>query len=381
MTLLRLVLLFCFVSISTGCLAASTADSDPAGRLQRHIETSLESLERVGVLGSVLSVSLPGEEPLIVSSGFANIERVEAVTARHLFQIGSQTKMFTAAAVLLLQKQGKLNIEDLVSAYVSGVPRPETLTIKHLLQHRGGIGDSITYFDPPLGTRPEFDVSFENHLFLGRVAAEQFPPGEDWFYNNLGFVVLGQVVEAVSGQPLDIYLHENILEPLGMSDTYVGNLEEYPLERMARGYFIDGKTDQLIDTTTPDLSWASSAGDMVSNVGDMRRWIRALLDENNATGLSLQDFIGDAVAVTDFGNLVQYGFGMMQRNVAGQALWGHGGFIHGYVTLTLTDPTSGIVVQLMTNLSEESESIVAAMEATVAIALNLAQFASGEELR
>ena len=349
--------------------------------MQHHIETSLESLERVGVLGSVLSVSLPGEEPLVVSSGFTNIDRSEAVTARHLFQIGSQTKMFTAAAVLLLQKQGKLKIEDLVSAYVSGVPRPETLTIRHLLQHRGGIGDSISYFDPPLGTRPEFDVSFENHLFLGRVAAEQFPPGEEWFYNNLGFVVLGQVVEAVSGQPLDIYLHENILEPLGMSETYVGNLEDYPLERMARGYFIDGKTEQLIDTTAPDLSWASSAGDMVSSVGDMRRWMRALLDENNATGLSLQDFIGDAVTVTDFGNLVQYGFGMMQRNVAGQALWGHGGFIHGYVTLTLTDPRSGIVVQLMTNLSEESESIIAAMEATVAIALNLTQFASGEELR
>jgi CubicO group peptidase (beta-lactamase class C family) len=350
-------------------------------QLEAQIATSLGALERFTVLGSVLSVALPCQAPITVSNGFANAERNEPVTAKHRFQIGSQTKMFTAAAILLLQKQSELDIDDPVSDYVSGVPRAATLTIRQLLQHTGGIGDSITFFDPPAGQRPDFEVSFEQHLFLGRVAGEQFVPGEKWFYNNLGFVVLGHVVEAASGQPLNVYIREKILQPLGMRDTYLGNLEQYPEDKMARGYFLQEKTGNVIDTTAPDLSWASSAGDMVSSIADMRRWARALLDEDNVVGISLEDFTRDAVAVSDFGNLEHYGFGMMQRNVAGQVLWGHGGFIHGYVTLTLVEPSSGIVVQLMTNLSDESEQIIAALETTLAIALNLAQFASHIELR
>ena len=336
------------------------------------LELALQSLESAEVLGSIVSYTIPGRDTVTAAYGFVDIEQSVSMDKTRLFQIGSQTKMFTAAALLLLQRDGKLNLDDLVSKYVSGVARPADLTIRQLLTHTGGIGDSITFFDPPAGRRPDFDVSFENHLFLGRVAGEAFSPGTDWNYNNLGFVVLGQVIESASGQSLDGYTRKNILEPLRMTETFLGNLEPYPESRMARGYFSqDGET---VDTTMPNLSWASSAGDMVSSLEDMRKWVMMLMHPDNPLRLNLTDFAFDPIDVSDFGGLSRYGLGMMERRVAGQKMWGHGGFIHGYVTLTLIEPDSGIILQLMTNLKDDSEDIIAAVETVAAIALNLAQY-------
>jgi D-alanyl-D-alanine carboxypeptidase len=219
------------------------------------LELALQSLESADVLGSIVSYTIPGRDPVTATHGFVDIEQSVRMDESRLFQIGSQTKMFTAAALLTLQREGKLSLDDLVADYVTGVARPEDLTIRQLLTHTGGIGDSITFFDPPAGRRPDFDVSFENHLFLGRVAGEEFAPGSDWNYNNLGFVVLGQVVESASGQSLDRYTRKHILEPLRMTETFLGNLESYPENRMARGYFSqDGET---VDTTRALMTCAS----------------------------------------------------------------------------------------------------------------------------
>jgi D-alanyl-D-alanine carboxypeptidase len=375
------VVLACLGSLAADCLAGPVAAGDAGESVQQRIQASLKSLEPAGALGSVLSVTGAGKEPLTAEAGYADIERTGKITAHHLFQIGSQTKMFTAAALILLQEQGALDLDDLVAKYVEGTPRATELTIRQLLLHTGGIGDGIKYFDPPLGTRPEFQVTFDNHLFLGRVAGEKFAPGQGWEYNNLGFVILGRVVESASGISLDRFIRNSILQPLGMDDTYFGSLEEYPERRMAHGYFIDTKGGEIVDTTMPDLSWASSAGDMVSSPGDMRKWAQALLDEDNAIGISLGHFIADAVPVPDRGNLQQYGLGMMCLDVRGKPLWGHGGFIHGYVTLTLVEPSSGTIVQVMTNLGGESAEMISAVERVVADALELVQLASPEPLR
>jgi len=377
---LRLILVV-LVWFSPTAFVNSHAAENVAVALQQQIEADLASLDEVKVLGSVLSISMPGQEPVIVAYGYANLDRDTAISPKHLFQIGSQTKMFTAAAILLLQQQGSLDVDDLVSKYVAGVPRADELTVRQLLHHMGGIGDSIVFFDPPLGRRPDFEITFDNHLFLGRVAGEQFAPGEQWEYNNLGFVILGKVVEAASGQSLDRYIRKNILQPLGMNETYLGSLEAYPEDRMARAYFADKKSGDIVDTTMPDLSWASSAGDMVSSLADMRTWANALLDENNAMGISLGDFIADNVAVPDDGNLERYGFGMMRRKVGERSMWGHGGFIHGYVTLTLVEPSSGVVLQIMTNLEDDSEEIIPKLETVVADALKLVQVAYDDSLR
>jgi D-alanyl-D-alanine carboxypeptidase len=359
-------------------LAAGPASPDTPDTL-RAIDARLAELATSGVLGSIVSIRVPGETALTVAHGFADIAHETPLTTGHLFQVGSQSKMFTAAAILRLERSGALRLDDLVSKYVEGTPQPKALTIRHLLQHTGGIGDGIRYFDPPLGRRPDFPVTFDEHLFLGKVAGEEFEPGASWNYNNLGYVILGRVIESASGQPLEQYIRVELLRPLGMNETWLGDREPFPEARMARGYYVDERTGQRLDATMLDLSWASSAGDMVSCLADLERWAQALLEDDNAIGLRLGDFTADPVRLDATGNMKQYGTGMMQRDLDGRTFWGHGGFIQGYVTLTLVEPSSGTTVLLLTNLADASEGVTATLEQAVIDILALVPPASGRQ--
>lgn len=340
------------------------------GQLGKILEPVLADLSRVGVLGSTLAIDIPGRDPLFIAAGYVSKERTLATDASSLFQIGSQTKMFTAAAILLLEKEGKLSLADPVSKYVSGVTGSPEVTIEQLLTHTGGIGDSIVLFDPP-AVRPDYHVSLEDHLLLGRVSGQQFEAGKGWNYNNLGFVVLGRIAELASGQPLNEFVRGRLLQPLEMDSTWLGALESYPEARMARGYFVEEKSGELNDSSMPDLSWASSAGDMVSNLADMLSWSKSLLDPENPVGLTLDDFKRTVVETGSPGNMKHYGFGMMGRNLNGHELWGHGGNIHGYVSLTMIDPDTGIIVVLMTSLVDAPDNLLPTLESVVSMAFHM----------
>jgi len=360
---LALILVLLFIP------TVSRADSGDAP-IAEILEPVLADLSHVGVLGSALAIDIPGQDTLFITAGHVSKERAVAVDASRLFQIGSQTKMFTTAAILLLEREGKLSLADPVAKYVTGVTGSPDVTIEHLLTHTGGIGDSITLFDPP-AVRPDYHVSLDDHLLLGRVSGKQFEAGESWHYNNLGFVILGRIVEVASGQPLNEFVHTKLLQPLGMDSTWLGALESYPETRMARGYFIEENSGDLNDSTVPDLSWASSAGDMVSNLADMLTWSNALLEKDNPAGLSLDDFRRVVVPTGSDGNMKHYGLGIMGRNLNGHELWGHGGNIHGYVTLTLVDPETGIMVVLMTSLLDYPDNLLPALESVVSMAFHM----------
>jgi CubicO group peptidase (beta-lactamase class C family) len=334
------------------------------------LEPVLADLSRVGVLGSTLAISIPGHEPVMMASGYVSEARENSVATSSLFQIGSQTKMFTAAAILLLERDGKLSLNDPVAKFVKGVTGSPDVTIAQLLTHTSGIGDSIVLFDPP-AERPDYHVSFEDHLLLGKVSGQQFEAGEGWQYNNLGFVVLGRIVELASGEPLDRFIRARLLNPLGMNSTWLGALEPYPEARMARGYYVEQKTGELNDSTMPNLSWASSAGDMVSSLDDMLKWFKALQDSKNPTGLSMRDFNHAAVSTGSPGNMQRYGYGMMGRILNGSELWGHGGNIHGYVTLTMMDADSGIIVALMTSLVDHPDNQLPVLESVVSMVFHM----------
>jgi D-alanyl-D-alanine carboxypeptidase len=126
----------------------------------------------------------------------------------------------------------------------------------------------------------------------------------------------------------------------------------------------------------PDLSWASSAGDMISNLPDMLLWANALLDPHNPVGLALDDFRSVVVPTGSTGNMPKYGLGMMCRNLNGTELWGHGGNIHGYVSLTVVDPDSRIVIALMTSLVDAPDNLLPNLEDVVSMVFHLALLAA-----
>ena len=361
---------FIYIIFFQSTLSAEDDSDIKASPLWKQVAVLQENLQSHGVLGSVIAISMPGNKDYYQSSGYVDKEQKVAMDDSRLFQIGSQTKMFTAAAILLLNKQGKLTLSNKVSEFFDGIALPPELTIQHLLNHTGGIGDSILLFDPD-ASRPDYTLSFEDHLTIGRAMGIQFSPGSQWEYNNLGYLILGKIVEKVSATSLSHYLREQLLNPLGMHDTYFGNLEEWPEEQMARGYFIK-KPPLLIDSTKPDLSWASSAGDMISSTEDLLKWFHALQNAENPTGLTLDSFRQSVVDTNAEGPMEHYGLGFMERNQNGTLMWGHGGVIHGYISLTVIDPTTNIVICLMANLVNHPDELLPLFESTVSLTYQLA---------
>jgi len=323
--------------------------------LSHQLETVLEDFTERYFLGSVLMIDMPELDRLSITAGFVDRERTVPMAVTRGFQIGSQTKMFTAAAILLLARDGRLKLSDPVTDYFDEVPGDRSATIANLLTHSSGFGDGIEMLDVP-EPAPSMHFEFEDLQLLSRIQGKQFDAGQQFQYNNFGFDLLGEIVAKLTGKPIGAFIRERILTPLGMQDTYVGSFESWPVDNMARGYEFDKATTSALETTGPrDLSWASSAGDMVSTPADMLRWMDALVNPDNATGLSLVDFTAEHIEAGSSRLFEEYGFGLMHSSFSGLPVWGHGGFIHGYISFSGIHEESGLRFSIMTSLRGEAD--------------------------
>lgn len=357
------ILLQGFVSAVVGAVLAGTCAY--AGNETSDLQVSLDDLSRFGVLGSVLAVDGPSDYATTLVSGHVDAEQKTPMTADRAFQIGSQTKTFTAAGILLLASQGDLGLDDPVRRYVPQAVEKDDVTIRHLLQHTSGLGDGIDLIDAT-GEPPAMEFSLDDILFLGKVQGRTSAPGERWHYNNAGYDILGRIIEVVSGKSRSQFLRKRLLNPLGMQQTWFGSEENRIETSMASGYAWSKRDEKAIDMTRPaDLTWASAAGDMIATAGDLVLWNRSFLGKAREAGLSLDRFIEGAVATELPDMMIEYGNGLGHFVIAGRSAWGHGGYIHGYVSLSAVDPASGTVVVLLASLRGEPGTAFPALKNAV----------------
>jgi CubicO group peptidase (beta-lactamase class C family) len=198
----------------------------------------------------------------------ADIEHHLPVTSQTKFRIGSISKQFTAAAILKLQEQGKLSVEDKLSKYFPAYPRAGEVTLRHLLTHTSGIRN---YTDKP-GFMDSVAKPVKPEVLVASFAKDRFDfdPGQKWSYCNSGFFLLGCIVEKVSGQSYEAFLRNTFFEPLGMRNSGV-HRSDLALNHEALGY--NGGPNRAVNW---DMSWAGGAGALYSTVGDLYRWNEAL---------------------------------------------------------------------------------------------------------
>jgi len=266
------------------------------------------------------------------------------------FRIASVTKQFTALAVLVLQEEGKLNVADGVCAYLTNCP-PQwaPVTIDELLAHTSGIHDygadfgGIEQFFASIGTREPSPEQL-TQLFAGLPL--DFPPSTKWSYSNSGYVVLGLLIERVSGERYGDFLHDEILDPLGMSDTgYQPGLA--PGDEYAVGYS---------NWTTPaivfDDSVYFSAAGMYSTVRDLGRWQQFLLhgDTSVVRTSTIAELLRPRVAANPG---TWYGYGIMSRgpSIDDITSYGHTGNIAGFNSYTEVRPATGVTVTVLANIN------------------------------
>ncbi len=286
-----------------------------------------------------------GKPVLAEAYGFADREHKTANTLRTRFRIGSMNKMFTAVAILQLAQAGKLGLSDPIGKYLTDYPNRDVaskVTIHHLLTHTGGTGDIFG---------PEFEAhrlelrSPQDYLKLYGQRAPKFEPGSRWEYSNYGFILLGAVIEKVSGQSYYDYVREHVYVPAGMTST-ASDPESQDVSDRSIGYTQMDAGSQLKPNTDTLPYRGTSAGGGYSTVEDLARFAIAL-EQNKLLNAHYTELLTTGKAGTP-DNSYAYGFG--DRKMNGMRCFGHGGGAPGMNGDLEICPGSGYVVAVLANM-------------------------------
>jgi D-alanyl-D-alanine carboxypeptidase len=253
-----------------GCNASSRADQH-ADALDKAIPAAMQ---RASVPGAIVGIWQDGREPYVRAFGVRDTATRQPMATDLSMRIGSTSKTFTVTAILMLAEQGKLGLDDPIDRYVEGVPSGKEITLRQLAAMRSGLYNYSDDTNPKLPQQPLRQWTPRELLEIAFHHPLLFPPGSDFDYSNTNTVLLGVVVEKVSGQSLASFIEQNILQPEGMTRTVFPAGAEFPSPH-AQGYFKlpDGK---VVDATDWNPSWGWASGNMISTLDDMRVWARDL---------------------------------------------------------------------------------------------------------
>ncbi|HET9226441.1 MAG TPA: serine hydrolase domain-containing protein, partial [Thermoanaerobaculia bacterium] len=240
--------------------------------LAAYADKLLTETYRAGEPGAAVLVMKDGKPVLRKGYGLANLELNVPVQPETVFEIGSVTKQFTAAAILMLAERGQLSVEDEITKHLPDYPtHGKTITIDHLLTHTSGI-PSYTNM-PEWMTRVREDLKVEQIIAMFKDKPLEFAPGENWAYNNSAYILLGAVIEKVSGKTYEDFIEQEIFKPLGMTRSYYGNNSEVVPGR-ADGY--DKEENGYRRARYLSMTQPYAAGSLISTVDDLARWSDAL---------------------------------------------------------------------------------------------------------
>jgi CubicO group peptidase (beta-lactamase class C family) len=304
-------------------------------------------------MGTVL-VARGSEVLLSKGYGSADLEWDIPNTPSVKFRLGSVTKQFTAASILLLEERGKLNINDPVKKYMPDAPAAwDKVTIYHLLTHTSGIPSFTGFPDYPLteatATTPEKLVARFRDKPL------EFEPGEKWNYSNSGYVLLGYLLEKISGQLYIDFLQQNIFTPLGMKDSGYDSNSAIIMHR-ASGY-VPGPNGPL-HAGFIHMSIPFSAGSLYSTTEDLLRWEQGLFGGKVLSAASLQKMIMPFKS--------DYALGVGSQTENGRQKISHGGGIEGFNTFLAYYPADKLTVVVLANINGSAPDDIAGKLAAVA---------------
>jgi D-alanyl-D-alanine carboxypeptidase len=300
-------------------------------------------MEQRGVPSASLAVVQGGKLVYTHAYGRAHIDPDKAATPDMRYSIGSISKQFTAAAILILQEQGKLKLDDPVGKYVPGLTRGDEVTIRQILSHTAGYQDfwPEDYLMKPMEqptTAPEI---------LDRWAKRplDFEPGTQWQYSNTNFVIAGLIVENVSGQKLMEFLGEHIFHPLGMRSVW--NSDEAKLTQTDATPYIRNALGPLRPAPKEGRGWMFAAGELAMTAHDLALWDESLMAQKLLKPESYRDMFTE-VKLKD-GKGTHYGLGVEVRDLDGHRDISHSGEVTGFVSDNEVLVDDGIAVAVLTN--------------------------------
>lgn len=318
-------------ALLTFALAAHAQESARMDQVVQQLEDAKQ------FMGSVL-VARGDQVVFDKAYGSANLEWSIANTPQTKFRIGSITKQFTGASILLLEERGKLKLDDPIKKHFTGAPAAwDAVTLQHLLTHASGIPNFTSF--PEHQKLKQFATSPTEVIAWFKDKALEFTPGEKMVYSNSGYLLLGYVIEKASGMSYGDFVQANIFTPLGLKDSGYDS-SAVIIERRAAGYSHSGAA--MANAEFVHMSIPHAAGGLYSTTGDLLRWQRGLYGGKLLSAASLSKM------TTPFKNDYALGLGVTTGK---RKIYNHGGGIEGFNTHLAYYPDTQVTVVALANLN------------------------------
>jgi CubicO group peptidase (beta-lactamase class C family) len=315
----------------------NTLDSSLRDRIDR---IASQVLEQTGVPSASIAIVQHGQLVYTNAYGNARLQPPVPATPAMRYSIGSISKQFTAAAILLLQEEGKLSLDDAVGKYIPGLTRGDQITIRQLLSHTSGYQDYwpedyvMTTMKPPVTAQQIMDRWAKHAL--------DFEPGTQWQYSNTNFVIAGAIVEKVSGEPYFQFLSERIFHPLGM--TSVWNSDQTKLTQTDATPYYRHALGPLRVAPKEGLGWMFAAGELAMTPHDLALWDESMIAQSVLKPESYREMFTEVKLANGKGT--HYGLGVDVRELAGHREIEHSGEVSGFVSgnVVLVDDRAAVAV-------------------------------------
>jgi D-alanyl-D-alanine carboxypeptidase len=344
--------------VSISAAPAASADASPSSK-----EPNLPAmLDRIVASGSVAAIAevRDGNKIWRGASGKTRVNSTQPVSADGRFRAGSVTKSFTATVVLQLVGEEKLHLSDSVEHWLPGlVDKGADITIRHLLQHTSGIPEYTTGMRDRAGIPKDRYRTWSASELVERAESlpRRFPPGAKFSYSNTNYIVLGMLIERVTGRSYATEITERILRPLGLRHTRLpgGSPEVYGPHAHAYVPVTKGGKVVPVDVTRFNPTMAGAAGEIVTTTEDLNRFFRALFQGRLLRPALLKE-------MKDVGATKEYGLGLEMGHLPCGAALGHSGGAPGYWTVAFTSADGSRQVALsITPLSGDPQQAAMAL--------------------
>ncbi len=331
----KILLFSFFIFFCFSCVVGQT--------LEQQVDAYLKQEYKADEPGVSFLIAKDGKPIYQNAFGLADLELNVPMTSKNVFEIGSITKQFTAVAILMLEEQGKLKVEDDITKYIPDYPTAgKKITIHQLLNHTSGIK---SYTDMANFLKlARTDMTPKEIIDVFKNEPMDFEPGEQFRYNNSGYILLGYIIEVASGQSFADFIENNIFKKLGMTASSYGSMKNIVPNR-ASGY---SKTETgYANADYLSLTLPYAAGSIMSTTEDLLKWQNALNNNMIIKKTSYEKAIHGSTL--NNGDHIEYGYGLSEADLNGSPSIQHGGGIFGYTTMGIYLPEEKIFVSGLTN--------------------------------
>ena len=322
----------------------SQAQNTIAPDLREKIDKAAQQvLAQTGVPSASIAVVEDGKLAYLQTYGLARLDPKTPARSEMRYSIGSISKQFTAAAVLLLQEEGKLSLDDKVAKYIPDLTRANEVSVRQLLSHTSGYQDYWPQdYVPPFMLQP---ITAQKILDLWARKPLDFDPGTKWQYSNTNYVIAGLIIEKVSGMPLLPFLQQRVFAPLGMKS--VANIDQNKLgDTDATGY-MRYALGPLRIAPKEGTGWLFAMGELAMPAGDLAHWDISIIDRQLLKPASYDEFETEVRLKNGLGT--QYGLGLDVLSQADRRALAHSGEVSGFTAENIVFPDDRAAVVVLTN--------------------------------